>query len=204
LIAHTKPVAVDQTQPVALRLKRPSSDDLRPLLEAGRAAELTYAPVGITAGGDLPAGYKRQRFERVLEAGDDAFDAGRDALHTWQVQRRSGLVVCDEGPPRGGDVVAMSGPLPLGYIDVVCRIIKVVDETDKFGFAYGTLPVHVADGEESFTIGRDHRGTATFVIDVVSRPRHPLARLCPPITRRLQRRAIAAYLDAMSQAVRGR
>jgi uncharacterized protein (UPF0548 family) len=112
--------------------------------------------------------------------------------------------VCDQGPPKVGVVVAMSGPLPLGYIDVVCRVISVIDETDRFGFAYGTLPVHVADGEESFTIGRDHDGTTTFVIDVVSRPRHPLARLCPPITSRLQRRAIAAYLDAMSQAVQGR
>ena len=189
---------------MALRLKRPSSDDLRALLEAGRTAELTYAPVGITAGGDVPAGYQRQRFERVLDAGDGPFEAGRDALNTWQVQRRSGLIVCDEGPPRVDDVVAMSGPLPLGYIDVVCRIVRVIDEPDRFGFAYGTLPVHVADGEESFTIGRDQGGHTTFVIDVVSRPRHPLARLCPPITRRLQRRAIVAYLDAMSEAVRGR
>lgn len=107
-------------------------------------------------------------------------------------------MVCADGPPTVGLVVAMSAPLPLGFIDVTCRVVSVVDEPNRFGFGfgYGTLPIHPGQGEESFTVERDDDGEVTFRIVAVSRPRHPLTRLCPPVARRLQRAAIERYLDA--------
>ena len=111
------------------------------------------------------------------------------------------MVVCADRPPALGDVVAMSAPLPIGFVDVVCRVVTVIDEPDRFGFAYGTLPVHAERGEESFTVVRGRDGGITFEIVAVSRPRHPLARLCPPVARRLQRAATERYLDAMAKAV---
>ncbi|MEJ7801487.1 MAG: DUF1990 domain-containing protein, partial [Ilumatobacter sp.] len=114
----------------------------------------------------------------------------------------AGLVVLAARPPLVGDIVAIRAPLPLGWIDAVCRVVRLVDEPDRAGFAYGTLADHPAQGEESFTVERDDDGTVTFEIIAVSRPRHPLARLAPAVARILQRRAVDRYLDAMTIAVR--
>jgi uncharacterized protein (UPF0548 family) len=192
---------IDETHPVAIRLRRPTSDELRPLLEGGRGAELTYSPVGLSSLHDAPAGFRVDRSERILGSGNGVFDAACRAVREWQVHRGAGLVVCADGPPSVGAVVAMSAPLPIGYIDVVCRVVTVVDEGDRLGFAYGSLPVHPERGEEAFTVTRRKNEEVAFEIVAVSRPRHPLARLSPAVARRLQRAATVRYLDAMSKAV---
>jgi uncharacterized protein (UPF0548 family) len=94
----------------------------------------------------------------------------------------------------------MGAPLPVGYIDVTCRIVAVVDEPDRQGFAYGTLPVHPEIGEEAFLIVRDDSGVR-FDVEAISRPSHPLARLISPLMNRLQDRAVGKYLTAMTQLV---
>jgi uncharacterized protein (UPF0548 family) len=150
---------------------------------------------------ETPAGFRLDRFERSLGNGNGVFDVAAQALREWQIHRGAGLVVCADGPPALDDVIAMSAPMPIGFIDVVCRVVSVVDEPDRFGFVYGTLPVHAERGEESFTVVRGRDGGVRFEIVAVSRPRHPLARLCPPVARRLQRAATERYLDAMAKAV---
>jgi len=66
-----------------------------------------------------------------------------------------------------------------------CRIVRIIDEFDKFGFAYGTLPGHPERGEEAFVIERRADGTF-FTITAFSRPADPLARLAGPISRAVQ------------------
>ncbi len=184
-----------------IRLTRPSADDLRPLIEAGRSDSLTYEPIGISHASTAPAGYRLDRWTRVLGTSSDVFERATEAVRTWQIHRGAGLVVCAQGAPEVGAVVALCAPLPIGYIEIVCRIVTAVDLPDRFGFAYGTLSVHPEQGEESFTVIREADGTVVFEIVAVSRPRHFLARAVPPIARILQRRATARYLDAMTSAV---
>lgn len=117
------------------------------------------------------------------------------------MHRGAGLSVCADRAPTVDDVVAMSAPLPVGHIEIVCRIVTTIDDPDRFGFAYGTLAVHPERGEESFVVERAADGSVKFVITAVSRPHHPLARLGAPIARRLQHRAVTRYLDAMAAAV---
>jgi len=124
-----------------------------------------------------------------------------EAIRTWKVHRGAGVVLCVDGPPVVGLVVAMSAPLPIGYVDAVCRVVAVIEEPDRFGFVYGTVPTHPERGEESFVVARNADGTVDFEVTAVSQPRHPLARLCPPLARRLQRSATTRYLDAMTTAV---
>ena len=95
----------------------------------------------------------------------------------------------------------MAAPLPIGFIDVVCRVIAVDDATDRFGFTYGTLSEHPARGEERFTVIQRADGEVVFEIVAVSQPRQLLARTFSPIARRMQRAATARYLDAMSDAI---
>lgn len=193
---------IRETCQVPIRLARPTDDELRSMVEASRQAERTYSPVGLAAANNAPPGYRLDRWDRALGAGGDVFDGAARALRAWEVHRGAGLMVCADGPPTVGQVVAMSAPLPLGFIDVTCRVVSVVDEPKRFGFAYGTLPIHPEQGEESFTIERDDDGEVTFRIVAVSRPRHALARLCPPVARRLQRAATERYLEVMAASVR--
>ena len=84
-----------------------------------------------------------------------------------------------------------------------CRIVYVVDEPTRFGFAYGTLPDHAECGEDRFLIERDDNGTVWYDIRVFSRPRLLLARLAAPLARRLQdqfrRDSAAAMVNAMKK-----
>ena len=98
-------------------------------------------------------------------------------------------------------VVAMAAPLPIGWVEVVCRVVGVCDEPDRFGFTYGTLSVHPEQGEESFTVIRTDDGGTGFRIVAVSRPRQVLARALSPVARRLQMAATNRYLAAMQSAL---
>lgn len=192
---------MSKTRVMSIRLKRPSTAELQALVDAGHSDSLTYKPIGVTRAAFAPAGYRRDVSTRQLGRGDGVFETASHALETWRVQEGAGLIVRADGPPIVGMVVAMAAPLPIGFVEVVCRVIDVVEEPDRCSFAYGTLSVHPAQGEESFAVVRGPDGEITFEIVAVSRPRDLLARACPPIARRLQRAATQRYLDAMQGAV---
>ncbi len=184
-----------------LHLRPPSVEALRSLADAQRDLELTYEPVGVTAHDDLPSGYLRDCWSRSIGAGDDVFDAAVASVRSWGLQRGSGLIVAADGDVEVGVIVAMSAPLPVGWVDVVCRVVDVTDRPDEWSFTYGTLPEHPEQGEERFTVRRDAAGDVQVIIDAVSLVRNPLARLAPPIARALQTRAVERYLDAAETAV---
>jgi uncharacterized protein (UPF0548 family) len=91
--------------------------------------------------------------------------------------------------------------LAVGFIDGTCRIVAVVDDPQRYGFAYGTLSIHPERGEESFVVTKDGDGNVTFDIVGLSRPKQPLARMLPPIADRLQDRAVRRYLSAMEHTI---
>jgi uncharacterized protein (UPF0548 family) len=185
-----------------IRLRRPDDATLAALRERSRSDPFTYEPVGVTAMSEPPHGLRGLRRFTRLGSGDAVFHAAVECVMTWGLQRGSGLVVAGGERVEAGAVVAMAAPLPVaGWIDVVCRVIDVVDERDRAGFVYGTLPVHPEAGEESFTVVRREDGTVDLEIVAVSRSKHPLARLAPPITRRLQLAATRRYEQAALAAV---
>jgi uncharacterized protein (UPF0548 family) len=150
--------------------------------------------------GPPPPGLQRRRWRADI-GGDDVFGRAADALEHWAVHRGAGLTVATDGDLVAGTNVAMSAPLPIGFVDALCRVVVRIDEPDRFGFAYGTLTNHPERGEESFVVSRAD-GRARFTVHAVSRPVHPLARLAPPVADALQDRAVARYLAAMKEAVR--
>jgi uncharacterized protein (UPF0548 family) len=186
-----------KTSVVSIRLTRPTEQVLSALLEQSRSDSLTYSPVGMTKLATAPPGYRLDRWSRSLGRGDAVFVRACDALRRWRVHERAGLTVRVDGPPDVGRIVAMSAPLPVGFIDVVCRVVSVDDDSDLFGFSYGTLSVHPEQGEESFTVVRSSGDEVRFEVVAVSRPRHVLAKVGGPVARRLQRAATVRYLDAM-------
>ena len=82
-------------------------------------------------------------------------------------------------------VVQVLGIWTLNY----CRVVYVIDEQDRWGFAYGTLSAHGEMGEERFMLYHNSdNDVVSYEIVAFSRPQHWLAKLGYPLTRRLQRR----------------
>ncbi len=175
--------------------------DLAALLERAGPDSLTYAPAGVSMGDLAPSGLKRRHWTTSL-AGSNAFERAVEALHTWGMHRGAGLRVAADGPIAVGTNVAFSAPLPIGFVDGTCRIVLVVDEPNRYGFAYGTLSVHPERGEEAFVVSRDGDGNVRLDIVGVSRTAHPLARLAPPLADHLQDRGVRRYLAAMRTLAR--
>ncbi|HEY3830985.1 MAG TPA: DUF1990 domain-containing protein [Acidimicrobiia bacterium] len=181
---------------MAIHLRPADRTALTTTLESCRDAPLTYGPVGSSLGEHTPKGLHRRVWSVCLDSG--AFDRAADSILTWAVHRGSGLSVATDGPMQVGTNVVMNAPLPLGFVDITCRIVVVIDEPDRRGFAYGTLPVHPETGEEVFLAVRDDEGVR-FDVRAVSAPRHPLARLAPPLADRLQHTAVRRYLTTMTK-----
>jgi uncharacterized protein (UPF0548 family) len=185
-------------------LVRPPDDDRLDRLLADMAGQdLTYPEVGATEEpGALPGGYHHGRAETVVGEGDADFAAAVDGIRTWRLHRGQGIRVAPAEPPvaPGTDVALVVPSLGL-HVFAACRIVWVVDEPERFGFGYGTLPVHPASGEEAFVVDRAPGGEVRLSIVAFSRPRHPLARLGAPVMRRQQARATAGYMDALRRHV---
>lgn len=188
-------------------LGRPGDARLRRLLADACAAEPNYAPVGATIDGELPPGYRHGRYDIVLGQGEAAFVRATHALRHWAAHRSLGMRVVGDGDPppiaTGGTVLVV---VPVGPLTAVarCRIVAVVDEPDRFGFAYGSLPGHPERGEEAFVVHRRPDGAVTFAITVFSRHADPLLRLGAPVASLLQRRFTHRYLRAVRAAVHER
>jgi uncharacterized protein (UPF0548 family) len=161
------------------------------------AAELTYPEVGATAG-DLPRRYQHLNCCVPIGHGRQLFTGAADAVHGWHAQVSAGLTVSVSSPTATpGAVVLLGmgiGPLRL---DAPCRVVYVVDEPRRRGFAYGTLAGHPESGEEAFMIEYRDDDTVTFTITAFSRPAAPLARLAGPLGRIAQRRITARYLRSL-------
>jgi uncharacterized protein (UPF0548 family) len=185
---------------MALRLRRRGDQDLTELLERAANDDLSYAPIGVSLQGrETPPGFQWRRWTVTL-GGGETFEAARAAMDAWAVHRGAGLQVAADGPIATGTNVALLAPLFLGAIEATCRIVLLVEEPDRFGFAYGTLSVHPQRGEEAFVVRRYHDDQVRFDVFAVSTPAHPLARLAPPVATFLQDRAARRYLSAMQAA----
>ena len=190
---------------VFVTLGRPSDERLGRLLHELRATPLTYPEHGRTLARTvgLPPGYHHVRMTRELGTGPAAWEAARDGIRTWRLHRGSGLRVAPADPPIavGTEVVtdiALAGPV---HALAACRIVEVVDEPDRFGFAYGTLAVHPAQGEEAFVVERDDDGAVRLAVTAFSRGNGVLMRLAGPVARHQQAAATRGYLDALERHV---
>ena len=185
----------------ALQVRRPSPAAVRQLLDDSLGAALTYAEVGATRGPELPAGYRHDQSEIGLGRGPDVFDRAVRALRGWQAQRGAGLeVVPDDAWVEERETVVLLLHVGGFWSAAPCRVVYVVEEADRVGFAYGTLPGHPERGEAAFAITRDATGAVGFRVWSFSRTVDPLARLGSPIARRIQKRVTRRYLDALVEA----
>jgi len=165
-----------------------------------RAASPTYDHVGSTLGPHRPRRHERAD---VMGRGRSAFDDARRALEAWVPQRAVGARIAPDGvrPVWDETVVLLLGVAGRGLV-VPTRIVLVVDEPRRWGYAYGTLPGHPEVGELLFLV--EHRDDDAVVL-TVRMDAVPARALLPvaPLVRAAERLAVARYVQAVRRAVTG-
>lgn len=167
------------------------------------SAPLSHPHVGATRDPDLltspPPGYRPIERRVRLGSGAARWAFATAEVMMWGIQRRSGIrVAARDGMLREGDTAVMR--VGLWPWDVPCRVTEVVEESDRVGFAYGTLPGHPERGEEAFLVERE--GDEVWLrIRAFSRPAtwifwlgYPAVRLMQELYTRRYERALAGPL----------
>jgi uncharacterized protein (UPF0548 family) len=179
-----------------LRLGRPSTAQLDRMLDVALVSSLTYDHVGSTM---PPVDARRpvRQQHLVLGHGPKAFELAVLGLRTWSCHEgiRATVHPGDAAIEAGSSllVVLTVGP---ACIVVPDRVVAVVDEPGRFGFAYGTLDGHQEQGEESFLAELLDDGTVRGTISVDAVAGTSPARLVAPAVVRFQRLAVTRYLSA--------
>jgi uncharacterized protein (UPF0548 family) len=157
---------------------------------------LSYSAVGATRvaeadWGHGPPGYRR--YERTVRVGhgEEVWQAAATALLRWQVKTRSGFEVAAEPDEdlrvvQGQDrtLIASLGPLTLRE---PVRVVALVEEPNRCGFAYGTRHGHPVSGEEAFVVHRSLEGDVWLTLRSLTRPARGRWRLAFPAALMAQR-----------------
>lgn len=184
-------------------LRKPRPEQLQALVAQAASQHLSYAESGATRDAAvLPLGYHHLETSADLGSGPDRFDRACAAIRDWRPQRHAGIEITPPNPPLapGQDGVLLFRTFPF-HVTATFRIVYTIDEADRFGFGYGTLPGHPEQGEEAFWVERDGDGHVVFRIRAFSRPGHLLTRLGSPVGRAVQARVTRRYLEGMQGAV---
>jgi uncharacterized protein (UPF0548 family) len=88
------------------------------------------------------------------------------------------------------------GPLSLR---APVRIVYVIDEPTRRGFAYGTLPGHPESGEEAFIVEQRDDDSVWLTIRAFSRPAHPALWVVYPVLWLVQAIITSRYEHALTR-----
>lgn len=162
------------------------------------AIPFTYPDVGAT-NGDFPPGYHHFRLRRRIGSGRALFEQAGAQILAYQMQRGTGVFDRATTPiaEPGTELTVRLGLGPLG-VTAPCRVVYVLDEPNRRGFAYGTLPGHPESGEELFSVEYDPTDESVFgVVAAFSRPGVWYTRLGGPVVRLIQRWFAARYIATL-------
>ena len=112
-------------------------------------------------------------------------------------------VYAPDGTPllRPGDTAIMR--VPLYPAKVPARVVYVIDEPLRKGFAYGTLPGHPEKGEEAFIVEYRDDDSVWLTIRAFSRPANLLFWIGYPLVRLMQEIFTSRYERALSGPIAG-
>lgn len=150
--------------------------------------------------GDWPASdlrYRRSEVTAVVGNGNAVWErATRDVLR-WRVKTASGFSVDRAGPVSRGDHVAVTARLFGVTVVEPVQVVAVIEESDRVGFAYRTLPGHPVCGEEAFIVHRLSEEVSLTVRSLTrAAPEQPW-RVLYPLLLIAQRIARRRYLRAL-------
>lgn len=179
------------------RITEPSEQDAVEFVSRQRNLPFTYEEVGAT-NTTPPASYTVDHNRIQLGTGEAVYKQAVDGLKNWRHFELGWVTIVPLGVPvQVGATVAVKARAFGTWSLNATRIVYVIDEDRRFGFAYGTLPDHVECGEERFLIEWLPDDSVWYDILAFSRPQHPLVRFSKPLARMLQKRFARASLVRM-------
>lgn len=150
-------------------------------------------------------------FSREVRIGDSAsLEAVADALFSWDLHRRAGLLVLDPAPAASAASSASLDPVVAGAqvrlqwrcgpirVNAPVEVVDVRSSARDRGFTYRALAGHPEAGEETFLVEQRPDGV-WFRISARSRPATWWARAAGPVTRWVQGSITAGYLRAAEE-----
>ena len=182
-------------------LRKPSDQLIRNFISAQQNSAYGYGPLALTRD-SLSSGYTIDHNRVQLGSGAQCFNAAVTAIRQWKMFELGWLELFDKQTPIAPGATVAVVVNHLGFWSMnACRIVYVIDEPERFGFAYGTLAQHAERGEERFTVEWNRKDeTVWYDILAASQP-GPMARLGYPYARRLQKRFAQDSMKAMKRAV---
>ncbi|MFV2116953.1 DUF1990 family protein [Streptomyces sp. Act-28] len=186
------------------------------------ASPFNYAPVGATRPEDHTGARPRRgpvsEVRVPIGSGQARWEHAWKETLSWGIQRRAGYSILPLGQPQNATENAVHqeildaahpralpgltvqlrrriGPLPM---KMPIRVVYVLDEPNRKGFAFGTLAGHPVSGEAAFIVERSADDSVWFVLRSLSGPGKGLWRLAYPIVLLLRRRFRESYLKALT------
>jgi uncharacterized protein (UPF0548 family) len=186
-------------------LAKPSTEQIRNIVDAQRHAPFSYPFVGATRDDTSPAGYQRDHNRISLGMGEATFNRAVAAMRRWEMLKLPWMQLCwPDAVIETGATVAVLAALPMLWTLNVCRVVYTIDDDGplrRYGFAYGTLPLHEERGEERFLIEWDRADdTVHYDILAYSRPKSLMAQAGYPVARIYQKRFARDSKRAMVRA----
>lgn len=182
------------------KISAPTEHDVEEFIAGQQNLPFTYSEVGAT-NTTPPAGYNVDHNRIRIGEGEARYQSAVAALKNWRQFDLGWVTIVPRGVEvKAGSTVAVKARAFGTWSLNACRVVYVIDEPRRFGFAYGTLPDHVERGEERFLIEWLDDYSVWYDILAFSRPQHPLVKLSSPLARRLQKRFARESLARMKSA----
>ena len=179
----------------------PTQKQILAFLEGQQTQKFSYREVNQTYGAP-PRGYDYDDNQIQIGEGEGDFSRACAALMAWRMfpAEWTKISVLNGDPIAQGTTIAVQAHALGIWWTNACRVAYAIDEHEpirRSGFAYGTLPAHVEQGEELFTIEQWADGTVWYRIQAFSRPRYWPVKCAQPIARLLQRKFVRDSQSAM-------
>lgn len=192
--------AVSQDMQRMFTLRKPAQTEVDRFLIRASDQQFSYPEVGSTLDAP-PAGYTVDHNRVKLGNGQRVFDDAVSALRRWQMFDLGWvrLFQPDTAIEVGATVAVLIHHFGFWSLNA-SRIVYVISDDRRFGFAYGTLEDHAEQGEERFLVEREpHTDSVFYDILAFSKPRQWQPRAARPVGRMLQRRFARDSMAAMTR-----
>jgi uncharacterized protein (UPF0548 family) len=187
-------------------LQKPSYSEIKNLIATQKDKPFSYPDHGISKNKE-PLGYVMDHNRIQLGNGETTFLRAIAAIKSWQMFNFSWLQICWPDAPieQGTTVVVMAYHLGFWSLNAA-RIVYTLEESgevERFGFAYGTLPIHAESGEERFSVEWHHQDNSVWYdLLAFSKPNYLIVRLGYPFSRMLQKKFARDSKKAMMLATK--
>jgi uncharacterized protein (UPF0548 family) len=151
--------------------------------------------------GGTPAGYWPYTVSAVIGRGRATYERAVAQTLAWEIHLRSGIGVRSSAEKIVMEPMTVARiAIPVSFLRFTgyARVVEVIDEPDRGGFVYGTLPGHPESGAEAFVVTIDADDVVRLTISAYSRPASWYARLGGPVTRMLQMRMARRFLRVLA------